>query len=195
MKTLVLALLSVVFLLSCDGVDDSSDVPEGSDVLVQDDAQVQPGPATIVDELTGLMWQGRPDEDWILWADAKDRCDNLELEGYTDWRLPTITELRTLIRGCPGTVTGGACQVIDACGDACYSPDCDGCGVYQGPGAEGCYMDAIWGDSCAYHWSSSTYVGGSVFSPVTLAWYVQFDIGWVWSGNVADNHMIARCVR
>jgi len=92
-------------------------------------------------------------------------------------------------------MAGGACQVVGGCGDACYSPDCDGCEHAKGPGPNGCYMDAIWGDSCAYHWSSSTYVGGSVFSPTTLAWHIQFNLAWVWSGNVNDNHMVARCVR
>ena len=195
LRTVGAVLLSVIFLLSCGGVDNSSDALESLDLVAQGDVQVGPGPTTVVDESTGIMWQGRPAEDWILWADAVDRCEDLILEGYSDWRLPTINELRTLIVGCPGTVTGGTCQVVGGCGDECYSSDCDGCGVYQGPGPGGCFMDAVWGDSCAHHWSSSTYIGGSMFSPTTQAWYVEFDMGWIWSGNVNDHHMVARCVR
>lgn len=189
----IVVLFGVFFVVACGDIDETDDAVHGWDVLPESD--VTEVPSVLVDEASGLMWQTRPPENWILWNDAYAYCENLELGGYSDWHLPTITELRTLIVGCPGTVTGGGCLVEAACGQECYSGDCDGCGVFQGPGPNGCFMDEKWGNSCAYHWSSSTYIGGSMFSPTTLAWYVQFNMAWIWSGNVNDNHMVARCVR
>ena len=59
----------------------------------------------------------------------------------TTWRLPTIDELRTLITGCEGTETLGACPVsAPGCLSAtCAEPACDGCGFGQGPGPNDCY--------------------------------------------------------
>lgn len=51
-----------------------------------------------------------------VWSDAKSYCENLAEGGFSDWRLPNISELRTLVQNCPLTIPGGACGV--------YDPDC-----------------------------------------------------------------------
>ena len=55
-------------------------------------------PSTAVDHLTGLQWaidaHGTTFENW---PDALDYCNDLDLGGYTDWRLPNINELLSLI--------------------------------------------------------------------------------------------------
>ncbi len=65
------------------------------------------GDGTITDHVTGLMWQKSPDtnEDGEILADDKytfdEAVDNAALcrtGGYTDWRLPTIKELYSLIQ-------------------------------------------------------------------------------------------------
>ncbi len=43
------------------------------------------------------MWQSVPDTAILTWDNAKTYCDNLTLAGYTDWRLPNITELKSII--------------------------------------------------------------------------------------------------
>jgi len=65
------------------------------------------GNGTVTDQMTGLMWQAieiRPEK----WQQALAYCRQLELGGYSDWRLPTIKELSTLVnesRANPATDT------------------------------------------------------------------------------------------
>ena len=51
---------------------------------------------TITDLNTGLMWQQTSEFDRISFDEAFEYVDDLELGGYTDWRLPTIDELYSL---------------------------------------------------------------------------------------------------
>lgn len=54
------------------------------------------GDQTISDNVTGLMWQ----KDMgikISYADAFNKADTMTLGGFTDWRVPTIKELYSLI--------------------------------------------------------------------------------------------------
>lgn len=85
------------------------------------------------DASNGLMWQAPRSVEHYYWQEATDYCSTLNLEGVVGWRLPTISELRTLVRNCPNSQTGGACGITDNCLDinnsSCYSLDtCKGCG-------------------------------------------------------------------
>ena len=51
---------------------------------------------TVTDNVTGLMWQQDPGEK-MTWSEAVEMLNGFELAGYTDWRLPTIKELYSLI--------------------------------------------------------------------------------------------------
>ncbi|WP_022851110.1 PKD domain-containing protein [Limisalsivibrio acetivorans] len=53
----------------------------------------------VTDEVTGLMWQDDADASSINkdWQGAIDYCDALSLGGYSDWRLPSIEELETIV--------------------------------------------------------------------------------------------------
>ena len=53
----------------------------------------------VTDNLTGLMWTRNANllNAKRTWEPALDFANNLNLGGYTDWRLPNIHELRSLI--------------------------------------------------------------------------------------------------
>jgi hypothetical protein len=150
------------------------------------------------DDTSGLCWQK-----WIIdgsytWQEAIDYCDELTFAGDDDWRLPTISESRSFIRGCPGTITDGECGITDDCLDHndCWSDSCDDCGEENGPGHGNCYCseDATTNAQCdigngQYYWSSSS--GGS---DSDSAWGID-----LWDGSVVyeekTQNNIARCVR
>ncbi|HDT11782.1 MAG TPA: PEGA domain-containing protein [bacterium] len=58
---------------------------------------------------SGLKWSKKAPSR-MNWSDAMKYCENLKEDGHSAWRLPTISELRTLIKNCPATQTGGACS-------------------------------------------------------------------------------------
>lgn len=55
------------------------------------------GNGTVTDQVTGLMWQQADDGVERTWYDAVAYCQDLELGGYTDWRLPAYRELLTIV--------------------------------------------------------------------------------------------------
>jgi len=87
-------------------VDDDSTIAcpeEGQEFYGQDASYQFDQPAyedtvysTIVDRRTGLEWQ-RLDSDVKNWQDAKFYCDGLSLGIHSDWRLPELYELETIV--------------------------------------------------------------------------------------------------
>ncbi|MCZ7585365.1 MAG: DUF1566 domain-containing protein [Deltaproteobacteria bacterium] len=144
---------------------------------------------TWTDSLSGLTWQVTPPSDHITWDTAKTYCDYLTLAGG-GWHLPTIAEIRTLIRGCDGTVTGGSCGVTDSClNDYCKNDTCWACISGEGPN-NGCYGPTELPNECDPFWSSSP------VADVGRAWRVEFDLGRIasdYGGSYGNN--LARCVR
>lgn len=60
---------------------------------------------------TNLTWSSLAQG--LNWNEAVSYCNTLSEGGFSNWRLPDIDELRTLIVGCPKTVTGGSCPVSE----------------------------------------------------------------------------------
>lgn len=57
------------------------------------------GNSTVTDNLTGLMWtkDAQQIKGTKKWNDALSACNNSDFAGYTDWRLPNVKELISLI--------------------------------------------------------------------------------------------------
>ena len=55
------------------------------------------GDGTVTDNTTGLMWQQGTARNYMTWENALSYCENLNLAGYTNWRMPTIKELISLV--------------------------------------------------------------------------------------------------
>ena len=141
---------------------------------------------------TGLMWQngsqvGGTD---YTWQGAKDYCASLSWAGYHDWRLPDIDELRSLIRGCGPTETGGACGVTDGCLNlSCLNYSCEECDYMGGPGFRGIYWPPDVSGVDNGYWSSSPVAD----SDPGAWWFVAFDSAYIYDDHIYGKG--ARCVR
>jgi hypothetical protein len=68
---------------------------------------------TVTDKDTGLLWQRAADDVPRTWPEAETYCESLTLGGHTDWRLPAVFELQTIVDesvnapAIDGTVFGG----------------------------------------------------------------------------------------
>jgi hypothetical protein len=65
------------------------------------------GDGTVRDNETGLVWQQRVDDTTVNQAAAISHCDALTFAGRTDWRLPSVLELRSIVdetRSAPPTI-------------------------------------------------------------------------------------------
>src|SRR5208283_443225 len=55
------------------------------------------GNGTVTDNVTGLMWQKQDDDTMRTWSDASTYCTNLGVGEYSDWRLPAVMELMSIV--------------------------------------------------------------------------------------------------
>ena len=141
------------------------------------------------DLTAGLTWENPPASEMVGASAAKQYCQDLNLAGYSDWRLPTIAELRSLLQGCLATTVGGACEVgkDDCLSWSCKDISCDGCMESGGP-ASGCYWPNEMEGACSWYWSSSAMTDRAGF-----AWLVNFATGRVYS-SIDTTLTNVRCV-
>ena len=90
----------------------------------------------------GLMWSA-VSNNIFEWPDTVPYCENLEELGHSDWRLPTVDELRILIQNCQYTETGGSCGLTEECvqqwtSESDLNNDRDICGTNY---VNSCYCD------------------------------------------------------
>ena len=153
------------------------------------------------DPITNFQWQELPVSAAKLWDEAITYCQSLDLEGG-GWRLPNISELRTLVRNCSDIQTTGACGVKEECeacsvsaeqtcldGSDCWNSSCNPEACTDNGGDTGCYWPTPLSGSCEWYWSSSTRSSSN-----DSAWYIGFIEGYVNSAGKDSAHRV-RCVR
>lgn len=140
-----------------------------------------------------LVWSSKRSEK-ILWNDAVSYCENLDEDGHSDWRLPNISELRTLIQDCPASITGGTCQVSEECLSyvSCFSQNC------------GCQSEPVDSDNpnrFSKIDNAGSNMGGLFWSSSLIPdldensrWCVNFATALITSCNIAVESNV-RCVR
>jgi flagellar biosynthesis GTPase FlhF len=123
----------------------------------------------------GLMWEKTHA---MNWNDAMEYAKNLQFGGYSDWRLPTVDELKEVVRSCGGTPAEyndkNSSSIIDKnIANSSY---------------RSCYKNKGFEDNCLY-WSCASVSGRTKY-----AWIVYFGFGDVGNGN-KDYDYSLRCVR
>ena len=72
---------------------------------------------TITDTSTGLMWMQNDNGSGILWENALSYAENFSFAGFSDWRLPDVKELQSIIdySRSPSTTNSAAINPIFNC--------------------------------------------------------------------------------
>lgn len=124
------------------------------------------GDGTISDTATGLMWSQMDSGMGLDWREALAFCENYDLAGHTDWRLPTIKELNSIVDYSKGQ---GYAAINETVFNITMVPDPDG--------------NTWW----PYFWSSTTLLDG--MKPGDLGVYQTFGraLG-ILQGTLMDAH-------
>ena len=133
-----------------------------------------------------LQWSNRsPDK--MNWPKAIEYCRNLNEGGHSDWRLPDIDELRTLIKNCPNTEPDGVCKVSEKNGcltEKCWNNKTCYCERKNDRG----YYNKLGDDGWFWSYSTDSFLTSS-------AWGMYFERGYVMENDKLSKHHYVRCVR
>jgi len=117
------AFVVLLLLFSCAVFAYAAEIGKDGSFVAYDDG-------TVLDKRTGLMWAAKDNGKDINYAEAKKYCESYRGGGYTNWRMPTQSELQAL--------GGGDKSFKTACGfDA--------------------YLTKLIGISCVFVWASETF--------------------------------------
>lgn len=128
---------------------------------------VDNGDGTVTDKATGLMWAKEDNGKGLMWSDAVKYAESSKLAGHTDWRLPNVKELQSIV-------------------DYHYSPSSNDFKPAIDP-IFNCtpFVNEAKDNDFGYYWTntSALFRGGS---PFYFAWYVAF--GRAVNGQGVDMH-------
>lgn len=131
---------------------------------------------TIIDQATELEWQKSDDGKKYSWKEALVYCESLYLDGHSNWRLPNIRELNTIVdysSSVPVSVfnwNGQGSNRITTFGKHSDAPH-------------------VFKIRDIHYWSATTRA-----DKLTSAWTVSFNTGFSWSHPKVGN-LHVRCVR
>lgn len=131
---------------------------------------VDNGDGTITDNATQLMWTQDDNEVGIDWQDALAYAEDFELAGHSDWRLPNVKELQSIV-------------------DYSYSPTATD-EAHQGPAINPMFnctpiLNEAGIDDYGYYWTNTS-AHFTTGEPYYYAWYVAF--GTAVNGEGLDFH-------
>ena len=83
----------------CETQDNVGCETQDSEGCPSEDRFVDHGDGTVTDTCTGLMWQQDTGNNGnaVALGRARVYCENLELAGHDDWRLPSLRELLSIV--------------------------------------------------------------------------------------------------
>lgn len=199
------------------------DAPEGEDEQSEDeyseeaDVEESESPEESLEDLVwvdyerNIIWQKKlpmeenPQDGFLQMSkdEAKDYCRDLELIGLSDWRLPYINEIRSLIVGCENTGNDGTCPLTSQCIKyaTCYSgheEECAGCQPLDNcycaanlPCSYVSYFGPIEINKCGSFWTMEDITDGYQECPL----FIDFLTGGFVLANSNDyDYVSARCV-
>ena len=181
-----------------DTSDSTTEDADTSESQPDDDADADSGeqeePCTTVD---GHLWWSSKTTNTMDWLSALNHCENLNVCGYSDWHLPTIDELKALLKWrrdsqCKVSDTDNCLSFTDCwtCSSCCHDCTLGGGGEcnYSSYYYDGRYSEL--GDS-GLLWSSSVPTEYS-----HSAWIVNFNAAQVYNKSKSNTtEVYVRCVR
>ena len=87
--------------------------------------------SVVLDNNTGLMWEQEHHDTRLSYSDACTYCDELDLGGYTDWRIPSIRELFSINQANGNQNEDGAWYLEKTIFDLDYPTDIDLTGTHS----------------------------------------------------------------
>ena len=114
---------------------------------------VDNGNGTVTDDATGLMWMRADSGNPMNWQEALAYAENMEYEGYSDWRLPNAKELQSIV-------------------DYSRSPDTTQSAAIDPIFTSTQIIDSNGSMDFPFYWTSTTHLGGRI--PGRAAVYIAF---------------------
>lgn len=109
---------------------------------------------TVTDNVTGLMWQQQDDGILKMQSDAITYCDDLSLDGHSDWWLPTMAELNGVVHYGENTPSIDGTYFMNTKPSEYWSSDSTNINVGY-PQLKGCAVKFLYGGTTlAPNWTS-----------------------------------------
>lgn len=104
---------------------------------------------------TNLTWQVASPKEAFSYYLSESYCENLVLNGYDNWRMPTFGEMKSIVTGC---LIG--CSMGDDClGAECSGNACKACQPGEGPGLNGNYWPLGFEGKNGVYWTTTDLAG------------------------------------